>query len=318
MHRAGIGILTVCLLLLTLVGCAGGRADTGIDIRINEVLTAGGDADWIELYNAGADSVSLDGCFLSDDEGAPGKWMFPNVTIKAGEYLLLYADKANSTDERLSLPFSLKSSGEAVVLTDPNGNTLDKLTVPESIPGVSYGRDASDRFVWYAAPTPGASNENGMLLGEQSVNVENGVRINEFMSRNRSVLYDRDGDYGDWVELYNFSDNPIDLSGYFLTDSKDDVHKWQFPDGTTIQKGGYLIVFCSGKENVQGELHASFKLGESDSFLGLYTNNGSFCSGVTYSATEQDQSVAYTKDGDYAVCRYPTPGYGGTQNGVVS
>ncbi len=310
MRRTGAVLLTVCVLSSFLFGCAGGSPDTGISIRISEVQAAGSDADWIELYNAGSVPVSLDGCFLSDDEEALGKWMFPNVTVEAGRYLLLYADRADSTAERLSVSFALKSSGETLVLSDPNGNVLDKVTVPESIPGVSYGRDASNRFAWYAAPTPGTSNENGMLLGEQSVNVQNGVRINEYMSRNRSVLYDRDGDYGDWVEIHNFSDAAIDLSGYFLTDSKDDVHKWQFPDGTAIPKGGYLIVFCSGKASGQGELHASFKLGEADSFLGLYTKDGAFCSGVTYSPAEQDQSVVYTEDGTYAVCRYPTPGYG--------
>jgi len=310
MRRAGGFLLAVCVLCLPLFGCADKGSDAGASIRINEVQTAGGDADWIELYNAGTASVSLDGCFLSDDEKAPGKWMFPNVTIEAGGYLLIYADRTESTAERLSASFSLKSSGEALVLSDPNGNTLDKVAVPESIPGVSYGRDTNDGFVWYASPTPGTSNANGMLLGEQSVNVQNGVRINEYMSRNRSVLYDRDGDYGDWVVVYNFSDTAINLSGYFLTDSKDDVRKWQFPDGTIVQEGGYLIVFCSGKTSGQGELHASFKLGESDSFLGLYTKDGAFCSGVTYHATEQDQSVAYTQAGDYVVCRYPTPGYG--------
>ena len=313
MHRTVGLLLTVCLLCLPLFGCADADSDTGVAIRISEVQTAGSDADWIELYNAGTASVNLDGCFLSDDEQSPGKWMFPKVTLSAGGYLIVYADKKDSTAERLSASFSLKSSGETVVLSDPNGNVLDKVAVPESIPGVSYGRDANDRFAWYAAPTPGSSNENGMLLGEQSVNVQHGVRINEFMSRNRSVLYDRDGDYGDWVELYNFSDSTIDLSGYFLTDSKKDVHKWQFPDGTTIPSGGYLIVFCSGKTSVRGEWHASFKLGESDSFLGLYTDTGSFCSGVTYSPTEQDQSVVYTKDGSYAPCQYPTPGYGGVR-----
>lgn len=310
MRRTGMLLLTVCVLSSFLFGCADKSSDTGTSVYINEVLTAGGEADWIELYNGGSAAINLDGCFLSDDEESPGKWMFPNVTIEAGDYLLIYADGGKSADTRLSASFSLKSSGETVVLTDPNSNTLDKLAVPESIPGVSYGRDANDRFVWYAAPTPAAANENGMLLGEQSVNLQNGVRINEYMSRNRSVLYDRDGDYGDWVEIYNFSDKSVDLSGYFLTDSKDDVRRWQFPNGTLLPAKGYLVVFCSGKTSVQGELHASFKLGETDSFLGLYTKDGAFCSGVTYVAAEQDQSVAYTAAGEYAVCRYPTPGYG--------
>ncbi len=311
MRRAGMVITVFFLLCSLLVGCTVGRSDTGIDIRINEVLTSGGDADWIELYNAGTASVNLDGCFLSDDPESLGKWMFPRVVLEAGAHLVIYADKQESTAERLSLPFSLKASGETVVFSDPNGNILDTVTVPESHPGVSYGRTGADTFAWYAAPTPGMSNENGMILGEQSVNAAGGVRINEYMSRNRSVLYDRDGDYGDWVELYNFSDSTIDLSGYFLTDSEETLNKWQFPTGTKIPAGGYLIVFCSGKTSTTGELHASFKLGESDSFVGLYTDTGAFCSGVTCKATEQDQSVGYnTEDGVYAVCPYPTPGYG--------
>ena len=310
MRRTGIVMLTVCLLCSMLVGCAVRQSDTGIDIRINEVLTAGGDADWIELYNVGSKAVNLDGCFLSDDEESLGKWMFPKVVLEAGAYLVIYADKKTSNPDRLSLPFSLKASGETVILSDPNGNPLDTVTVPESHPGVSYGRTDTDAFAWYAAPTPGADNKSGMILGEQSVNEAGGVRINEYMSRNRSVLYDRDGDYGDWVELYNFSDHMVDLSGYFLTDSEDTLQKWQFPAGTKIAAGGYLIVFCSGKTSTAGELHASFRLGESDSFLGLYTDEGAFCSGVTCKVTEQDQSVGYTENGTYAVCRYPTPGYG--------
>lgn len=310
MRRTGSVIITLCLLCALLCGCTAQQTNSGIDIRINEVLSAGGDADWIELYNAGTASVNLDGCFLSDDEESLGKWMFPRIALEAGAYLLVYADKSESTPDRLSLPFALKASGETVILSDPKGNTLDKVTVPESNPGVSYGRTKNGAFAWYASPTPAASNENGMILGEQSVNLKNGVRINEYMSRNRSTLYDRDGDYGDWVEIFNFSDTALDLSGYFLTDSEDTLNKWQFPKGTTIAAGGYLVVFCSGKTSAAGELHASFKLGESDSFLGLYTRDGVFCSGVTYTPTEQDQSVEFVTDGQYAACRYPTPGYG--------
>lgn len=299
----------ICVFCVLLSGCTFGHTQLDVDIRINEVKTSGDEADWIELYNAGEALVNLEGCFLSDDEEAPGKWMFPKITLEAGAYLLIYADKTESTADRLSLPFALKASGETVVLSNPNGDTLDKVTVPESVPGVSYGLMGNGNYAWLAAPTPGASNENGMLLGQQSVNTQNGVRINEYMSRNRSILYDHDGDYNDWIELYNFSDTAIDLSGYFLTDSKDVLTKWQFPTATIIPAGEYLIVFCSGKTSTEGELHASFQLGDSDSFLGLYTADGSFCSGVTYRANEQDQSIGYTTENGYAVCRYPTPGY---------
>lgn len=237
--------------------------------------------------------------------------MFPNVTLAAGEYLVLYADKGESTPAHLSLPFYLDAAGETLVLSDQNGTPIHTLTVPESAAAVSYGYHTDGNYVWYASPTPCAGNENGMVLGSQSVNEEQGVRINEYMSRNRSFLHDEDGDYSDWVELHNFSETTILLDGYYLTDSKKELTKWQFPRGAVIPAGGYLVVFCSKKDKSteNGEFHTNFRLGAGDAFLGLYTPNGVFCSGVTYHPTEQNQSIGYAADGSYQPCRYPTPYY---------
>lgn len=312
MRRAIRILCALCALCLPIAGCSTANHSSAVSLRINEVQTSGADADWIEVLNTGTDAVNLDGCFLSDDPETPGKWMFPAITLEAGDYLVVYADKSATADRRLSLPFALSSSGETVVLSDPNGTPLSTVVVPAASPGLSYGCDTNGEYVWYASPTPGTSNENGMLLGKEMIHPENGLRINEYMSRNRSVLYDRDGDYPDWVELHNFSDEIIDLSGYCLTDSKDTVTKWRFPAGTTISAGGYLVVFCSEKIGSPEELHASFKLGDGDSFLGLYTAAGGFCSGITYHATEQDTSVGYSDSGEYVTYRYPTPGYANT------
>ena len=304
MHRI---LPMVILLLICLCGCA--SRSSSVDIRINEVQSSGGDADWIELYNAGTNAVNLDGYFLSDDPKSPGKWQFPAVTVQAGGYLVVYADGGVTADTRLSASFSLKASGETVVLTKPNGTPLDTVSVPETAPGVSYGRNGDSGFAQYAAPTPNTSNDTGMMLGQQGVNTLYGVRINEYTSRNQTVLYDHDGDYHDFLEIYNFSDTAVDLSGYTLTDSKDEIAKWEFPVGTTLDAGAYLIVFCSGKETAGGELHASFKLGDNDSFLGLYTAAGSFCSGLSYHPTDPNTSMCFQEDGTYSLSRLITPGY---------
>ena len=300
-------ILPVVICMIGLCGCA--VRPSIVDLRINEIQTSGGDADWIELYNAGSNAVDLDGYFLSDDPQSPGKWRFPSVTVEAGEYLVVYADGGGTADSRLSASFSLKASGETVVLTKPNGTPLDTVSVPESAPGLSYGRDENNGFAQYATPTPNAPNDTGMILGQQWVNPVHGVRINEYTSRNQTALYDHDGDYHDFVEIYNFSDTAVDLSGYTLTDSKDEVTKWQFPNGTTLDAGAYLIVFCSGKETADKELHASFKLGDGDSFLGLYTANGSFCSGLSYRPTEPNTSMCFRQGGTYTPSHLITPGY---------
>ena len=85
------------------------------------------------------------------------------------------------------------------------------------------------------------------------------IVINEIMSRNDATLADDYGEYDDWVELYNASDDTHDLTGLYLTD--DDMReplKWALP---SIQMGPResIIVWCDSDPE-QGDLHANFKL----------------------------------------------------------
>jgi hypothetical protein len=88
------------------------------------------------------------------------------------------------------------------------------------------------------------------------------VLITEFLAINDSTLADVDGDYPDWIEIHNPAATAVDLTGWYLTDDAADLAKWRFPT-TTIDPGGYLVVFASDKDRaVAGaELHTSFKLG---------------------------------------------------------
>ena len=86
----------------------------------------------------------------------------------------------------------------------------------------------------------------------------NGVVINEFMAANVSTIPDQDGEYDDWVEIYNNSSTAINLTGYNISDKPDNLDKWTFPD-TTIQAGGFIVVWCD-EDSSQAGLHANFKL----------------------------------------------------------
>jgi len=46
------------------------------------------------------------------------------------------------------------------------------------------------------------------------------IVINEFMAVNSYTAADQDGEYDDWIELFNLTSEEINLSGYYLTDSK--------------------------------------------------------------------------------------------------
>lgn len=85
--------------------------------------------------------------------------------------------------------------------------------------------------------------------------------INEFMSSN-SIILDEDGDTSDWIELFNPSDNDINIGDYYLSDSKSNPLKWRFPSNTILPANGYLVVWASGKDKItdNGEIHTNFSI----------------------------------------------------------
>ncbi len=83
--------------------------------------------------------------------------------------------------------------------------------------------------------------------------------INECMASNTNNAMDPDGEFEDWIELYNNGDEIIDLSGYFLSDNPNQLDKWFFPEGVDIGPEEYLIIWADG-EVEQGGLHCAFSL----------------------------------------------------------
>lgn len=120
-------------------------------------------SDWVELHNSTGSAVNLGGYGISNNPKNPAKWVFPDISIEPGEYLLLYAtgsaDKAQK--KNLKLNFCISSTGEALFFFDPNGKLIDKLSAGRMKSGQSYGRDGSDNRFYYAEPTPGAQNGKG-------------------------------------------------------------------------------------------------------------------------------------------------------------
>lgn len=85
------------------------------------------------------------------------------------------------------------------------------------------------------------------------------IVLNEIQAKNDFTQPDQDGEFDDWIEIYNTTTNTIDLSNYFLSDTKNQLDRWAFPSGTTIEPDEYLIVWADA-DTFQGGLHANFKL----------------------------------------------------------
>ncbi len=87
------------------------------------------------------------------------------------------------------------------------------------------------------------------------------------------VIEDSDGDTPDWIEIHNGGNQAISLDGYFLTDDRDDLKKWKLPN-IDVEAQQYLLVFASGKDRRNGELHTNFRLDADGEFLALIDRDG--------------------------------------------
>ena len=124
--------------LVLTFGCVaslGGGSALAADLVINEFMAANTDtivdedgdySDWLEIHNAGASTVDLDGFFLTDSEVEPARWRFPRVLLEGGAFLLVFAsgkDRADPAGE-LHTNFRLTAAGEYLALVAPDGFTV--------------------------------------------------------------------------------------------------------------------------------------------------------------------------------------------------
>ncbi len=96
------------------------------------------------------------------------------------------------------------------------------------------------------------------------------IVINEVMPSNQEGLVDEDKENSDWIEVFNPGDKPVNLAGYTLSDTRDNLNLWGFPD-TVLWPRSFLIVFASGKNRALTghELHTNFRIRSSGEKLYL-------------------------------------------------
>jgi len=127
--------------------------------------------------------------------------------------------------------------------------------------------------------------------------------INEFMASNTNAVADQDGEYDDWIELYNNSQNEIELEGLFLSDNPSNLIKWPFPD-TNIRANGYLIVWADEDGSQEG-LHANFKLSASGESIFLVQSSEDVIDFVEYGEQTTDISTGRWPNGSGSFIKMP-------------
>ena len=221
-------------------------------LRLNEL---NGNDKFIEIYNAGADAINLNGVYIEKD-GAQN-WLADNtVKIDAGGYVLLYSEdvQADMPDYPEALIFHSGLSAKKNVriqLFTPAGVSIDDFNLtnieandPAYIPApASYSRNADGKW-YYADATPGAANVDGTvaLLG-----LEGGVTPEpptpEEPDYTNLVLNELNGDTK-FIEFYNKGNLDLSMEGMFITkDGVEDDFKWTGDATHVVPAHGYLVLY---------------------------------------------------------------------------
>ena len=339
--KRDVAVLAVCGLIAAALGFAlqavwpdgfplAAQKDSGASARVNEIhsegplrlneimtgnrrtLTAedGSTPDWVEVANVGTGAVDLAGYSLAKSDGGSGAFRFPQMRLEPGECVLVLADSRLRVDANdvLHAPFRLSSSGDALMLFNAAGTAIDTVNIPALSSDHSYARVSSGEWEISSEPTPGLPNtrENYRILSEPSG--ESPVVVSEIVASNRTALADENGEYYDYIELYNRSNESVDLAGWHLSDDAAQPCKWRFPE-VSIAPGEYMVVYASGQDRRDdpAHLHTNFSLHSEGEQAVLADAQGRVMDCVDYDLLKADVAWTLGADGTWKSAA-PSPG----------
>ncbi|HKS36867.1 MAG TPA: lamin tail domain-containing protein, partial [Verrucomicrobiae bacterium] len=265
-------------------------------VVINEVmaenLTAvpngGAFADWVELFNGGAQTIDLGGWRVGD-EGS--EFVFPaGTTIAATGYLVVWCD-TDSAAPGLHTGFGLGRNGDSLFLYDASSNRVDAVSFGLQIADLTIGRVGEWKLT---QPTPNAANV------PVTVGAQTSLRLNEWLANSVPGS-------DDWIELFNTdAANPVGLRNVGFATSSGAA--FQVRSLSFVPPGGYALL--DADEN-PGADHVGFKLPAAATTLLLYDETGLEVDRASYGVQTQGVSQGRLPDGTANIASFPaTPSPG--------
>ena len=267
-----IGLLFIVAIFLVMIFSNNDDYVKTDNLYISEILASnsysykdndGDYSDYIEIYNGYSYDINLEGYYLTDKIVDAKKWTFPNITIKSHEYLVIFASGKNKCEEKLMCHtnFKLSKDKEVVSLIDRDGNIISRVIFNELNNDESYSY-VNGKYI-KTTPTPGSENKSIEIKNNDTSDYE--LSINEYMTHNKNSHYAKNGGFYDWVEIYNETDESLNLNGVYLTDNPNNLKKYKLPD-IIVKSKEYLVIYLTGGEKIE-EAYANFKLSDNDTKL---------------------------------------------------
>ncbi|MHC4436522.1 MAG: lamin tail domain-containing protein, partial [Planctomycetota bacterium] len=223
------------------------------NLRITEIMYNPIDPneEFIELMNIGAETINLN--LVNFTNGID--FTFGGIELVAGEHVVVvrnnnvfnarYGTNVNILGEYSG---KLNNAGERIEIQDAIGNTIQNFRYKDGWRSITDGEGFSltiidatnpDLSSWdekdswrpsaYVGGSPG--QDDSSIVPEPGA-----IVINEVLAHSHAEA-------SDWIELYNTTDTTIDIGGWFLSDSNDNLFKYKITNGTKIGPNGYLVLY---------------------------------------------------------------------------
>jgi hypothetical protein len=297
-------------------------------LRISEIRChpAAPNTEYVELCNVGAETIDLNLVRFADGVN----FVFPAVGLEPGGRCLVVQDReAFEAMYGATLPCvgrytgSLNNSGERIELQDAAGRSIQAFSYRDDWHDITDGAGFSLTVRDLGTGDPNAWNDAGAWRPSAAVGGSPGaddagnvtdvgaVVINE-------LLANATGGTGDWIELYNTTDQTVNLGGWYLSDDADDPAKYEIAGGTTIVPHGYVVLDEDqhfGNTSDPG-CHTAFALSQNGEAIYLYSASEGMLTGysdrVEFGASEPGVTfgryLLSTGAFDFVSMSEPTPG----------
>lgn len=218
----------------------------------------------------------------------------PSDTFPAiGSDIYITADITNATAVYLGLRYSIMEKFTRMTMYDDGthgdgaaGDGTYGISVPVTSPEIHYYIYAENNNAGIFSPER-AEHEYYTLGANYTTITAGQVVINEIMAMNNTTVQNINGQYNDWVELYNNSTDSVSLDYLNLSDDVTNPTRWQFPSSVIIPPYGFLIVWADNN-TATGELHCDFKFSSSGEQAILSYANGYVVDSISFPAQSAD------------------------------
>ena len=186
------------------------------------------------------------------------------------------------------------------------------------IPRILFGFVPFDPFrrAIYSSGTASGMTENE---GNEKIGAYDGLVISEVMPANATSVNDEEGQFPDWVEIWNSTDHRINLENVGLSDKGDRV-RFLFP-AVSLEPDGRVVVFCDNINQADPDrpFHAKFQLSSAGETVYLYDPNAYLIDSCKYPIMASDESWSLIRmtdeEREYQAVTWCSPGYANSEEG---